>query len=219
MPVTSDRFPSSTALNSSVDNPDNVFASDDIRATFNQLNDSAEWRGIAPFSIDSGMRIDGIEVVVECHYTGAGINRQMQVRVMNHADVGGSSTTKGQDVSSQNVDAEQTYGSSTDLWGLAIDPAYFDNSNLGVRISFTGFSVATVEIDSIKMRVYYSPIATDDRSARVKGSITVDAQRTGYIWAGYEHTHQESFDNTDNKDAGACQNVNWDTNGELKLQS
>jgi hypothetical protein len=51
------------------------------------------------------------------------------------------------------------YGSSSDLWGLTLTPADVNGATFGVVVSATSTTPASARLDSVKITVYYQPLA------------------------------------------------------------
>jgi hypothetical protein len=112
------------------------------------------------FSIPSDATINGITMEVERKYSGPNAGVDSVVRIIkggvvsgnNKANTGTAWTTS---------DVVVTYGSASDLWGLALTPADVNASNFGLAFvadTFAGLS-GTANIDYIRITVTYTPAA------------------------------------------------------------
>lgn len=181
--VTGFRNPTNTPLNSGVVNPDNGWADDAAYATFDNVTDDVRYNTFGNFSIPGGASVLGVEVVLNIKYTGAGINRNVQVRYTVN---GGTnfSNAKATDVTSTS-DQDLTFGGDGDTWGLSSlnDTHFNNNTNFHVEVSLTSLSVTSIDLDAVSVRIYYdiSHTSTFTADAIVKTIVTKTFTADGVI--------------------------------------
>lgn len=156
MPVTSYRSPTATDISSGVTTPDNAHAEDDAYAVFTAINQFAQYSTWGDFSIPAGNTIQGIELRVRGKNTGAGVNHQLWAELSVNS---GSTVSDPKTIDfDSTTEVEVTVGGASDLWGLAT-PALTDfdgtTSNVDITLTVTSFSVTSIDVDSIALRVYY----------------------------------------------------------------
>lgn len=111
------------------------------------------------FSIPPTATIDGVEVSIERKKTGSGsatINDNL-IKLVKNGTVSGNSKSTG--ATWPTSDTTATFGSSSDLWGNTLTPSDINNSNFGVAIAVSCFSVkfpATANIDHVTITVTYT---------------------------------------------------------------
>jgi len=145
-----------TATSSSVSmtDPDNGWTDNGAYAVFNALNDAVTYRIEADFGIPTNAVISGVEIKLNIKYTGAGLNREAGVKFTKNGGTNWSSQKTAE--ISDTTDYDETFGSSSDIWGRTWTPADFNNNvNLLVNISLNSFSVTSIDLDAVSMRVYY----------------------------------------------------------------
>lgn len=159
MPFTAWLRPTTNPAGSGVTSPTNVYSSDNLRATFGDLNDTADYGSFGNFAIPAGSTIHGIVCEVEGKLTGVGINHLVGIKMY----LGGAfqSTGFSFDPTSTVVDEIQTFGSSSAKWnGTPVDTDFADGT-FQVRLTCDSLSASTlVEIDSFRVQVYYAPTIT-----------------------------------------------------------
>lgn len=188
MPVTSYRSPTATDISSGVTNPDNAHAEDDAYAVFTNINQFAQYSTWGDFSIPGGNSITGFELRVRGKHTGAGVNHALWAELSYNS---GSTVSDPKDIDFNNTsEVEVVVGGDGDLWGLAT-PALTDfdgtTSNVDVTLTVVSFSVTSIDVDSIALRVYYDIIVntftkTFTADAIVKTINTKTFTADGYIF-------------------------------------
>jgi hypothetical protein len=179
-------------------NPSNAISSDNSRASsaalLSLLSGQTEYLQATHFgfSIPSTAIICGIEVQVEKSAAGIGNIFGIEVSyatdhvvrlVRNGAVAGNNKASPAHWTSSE---AWHTYGSNTDLWGVAWTTADINASNFGIAFaaSVTGVAslIPNVLIDNIRLTVYYyesllslTTNHTPKKSTVKTGSTTVKA--------------------------------------------
>lgn len=186
MAVTAFRFPTATPVNSGVVNPDNAWADDGVYATIDGLTDTVRYGTFGDFSIPAGAQILGVEFVVNGKYTGAGVNRTLGIR---WTVSGGAPWSNTKTLSVPNTtDSDMTFGGATDMWGITtiLTDANFDNiTNFQVELSMLDFSVTSVDIDSVKVRLYYDDSVIELEGFRFRDD---DGNETAASWLAAQDT-------------------------------
>jgi len=143
--------PNQTVASSSVGDPDNGWASDDHRATFNNPNDTAEY-GFPDLGIPPGATIDGIEVTIEGYHTN---NKNLTVALWN-ASNGNAYTSNTQTTAFPSAsDTTQTLGGTTSKWGKTWTVADFADATFRIRVESTGGSGDAL-LDQVQVKVCYT---------------------------------------------------------------
>lgn len=150
-------------------NPTNAQLSDDSYVTavlaLGQTSQYLKATGFN-FTIPLDATITGITVEVERSSTALSALSDSSVRLVNGGTVSGDNKAAGG--TWPTVDTYQSYGSSTDLWGLTLTPADVNASNFGVVFSAAAALAATLQIDHVRLTVHYlgSNRATQSRYVR-----------------------------------------------------
>ena len=147
--------PATTKAENSVGNQDNVFASDNLRATW---NDSDDWADYGDFNINIpvGSVIYGIEVRAE-GYRSASDDRNMDVLLS--FDNGSNYISSQQlpiNVYSSGTENYFSAGSNVDTWGHSWSLTELNNTNFRVRLDATGGG-GTLLMDHLQINVHYGP--------------------------------------------------------------
>lgn len=164
--------PNSAGAGASVDsgggswlNPGRVVASDNSKATLTIANGDPPTDYIAAttfgFSIPVGATITGVVVEVEAMrqaIAGAGSAYDAMFLTLNGTAITGAGAGSGGG-SLGTSDAYETFGSSTDLWGVALTRAQVEASTFGCMFTFreTGTATHVISVDHVRMTVYYTP--------------------------------------------------------------
>jgi len=145
-------------------NPTNIYTSNNVYASAGlQQGECSYWLRATNFgfSIPAGSIIDGI--VVEIERVANRINiRDNSVKIVKAGSEQGTDKAVAGDWPT--TDAYQTYGGSTDKWGLTWTPAQINASNFGVSISaeyYGTFFLGTAYVDHIRITVYYTEPSTN----------------------------------------------------------
>jgi hypothetical protein len=147
--------PATTKAENNVGNQDNVFTSNNSRATWNDSDDWADY-GDFNISIPVGSVIYGIEVRAE-GYRSASNDRNMDVLLS--FDNGSNYTSSQQlpiNVYSSGTENYFIVGSNIDNWGHSLTETELNNTNFRVRLDATGGG-GTLYIDHLQINVYYGP--------------------------------------------------------------
>jgi len=137
----------------SITTPENSVAQDNAYAVYNDSNSYLQVDTFG-FSIPSNAIITGIEVEVQAKATTP--SGFPQVDISLSSDDGDSTTAE---VSTDTLTAsEQTFyvGGMGSLWGRSWTPDDFDDGNFAVEIGCFLASAVSVDVDGIRVRVYYS---------------------------------------------------------------
>jgi hypothetical protein len=153
------------------DNADNIFSSNNSRATSTGLvslfNGETEYLQATNFgfSIPSAAIICGIVVEVEKSATGIGTVlgvglsyvSDYSVRLLRNGAVAGNNKASAAHWTSS--ESYHTYGGNADIWGVAWTPADINASDFGIafsaNISGLAMLIPNVRIDHIRITVYY----------------------------------------------------------------
>jgi hypothetical protein len=158
MPDTGFNSPSANENNSGVVFPQNMYASDNSRADFDE--DSGDNVTLYTFgiSIPAGSQIDGIEVTVEAilFFHNPSYDAKAQITPLYN---GRASSASSQLTGNFNDSTEVTLtvGGSSDLWGRTWTVGDFSNTNFGINIEeacsvFQG----ELQVDHVAVKVYYT---------------------------------------------------------------
>ena len=154
--------------------PEDAYSSNNIRASEVTNYQDQDWYGF-DFNIPAEATIEGILVSIE-----ASTSLQFQstgCRIRLSWNGGGTYWTSYKSQSwSSTTDSYRTVGASWDTWGRSWSPSDFSNSNFRVRLEKTGSSSATLNVDHIRIRVYYS-LPTDTAVIDLDGisQISIDS--------------------------------------------
>lgn len=182
-------------------NPTNVFASDNARATAAIRNVATGTKALVVngfdfSSIPSGATITGIVVEIErsCSST-SGSPHDGVVRMTKDG-----STLIGTDKASATTwpttDAYGTYGTSSDLWGTTWTDTEIKASTFGISIQATGSGgkwSTTVQIDHVRITVYYTAGAP---VLAVTGTADNGTYDLGTVSVSATNSHQFTLTNT-----------------------
>lgn len=142
--------------------PSNIQTSNDVKSLSTLLNAARTSRLIQAtgfnFAIPVGYFIRGILLEVEkrIFIQGAGSSAiDLNVRLLGGS---GTSSDYATATSWPATDAYVSYGGSTDLWGLPWTVAEINASTFGCEVSvqLTGSNTTAVQIDHVRLTVYYS---------------------------------------------------------------
>ena len=120
------------------------------------------------FSIPSGAKINGIELIVEGHSMGDGFVAGQLVKLIdNSGDVIGNNqalhalpTEADWPKDTSSTDFTWRYGSSDDTWGVYLSDQFINNPDFGYALQVRNKlnKPVSVFIDHIEMVVYYTPL-------------------------------------------------------------
>jgi hypothetical protein len=111
-------------------------------------------------AIPDGATIDGVEVIINARYGTAVVNISLaQLLNTSRAKVGDNKYSSPQALTTSA--AGYTVGGAADKWGNALTPAWVKDADFGVALGFTaggsGNSNNKVYVDSVTMKVWYTP--------------------------------------------------------------
>lgn len=169
MANTDAKAPGTTGTNSSVgsvnwSNTDNVMVEDGSRAQANLVNNISYYLTATnfAFSLPAGAEITGIKLeVLSRGQQNVGDVLDYSMKLIKGGTISGDNKATG---ASLPLDyAFQTYGGSSDLWGITLTKDDIEASNFGVAISYcstvAGFQ-RQPQVDFLRVTVYYSvPVA------------------------------------------------------------
>ena len=187
---------SSYGTNNSWSNTSNASSSDDSYATVS-VNDgeSSEYLTITNFGfgIPSGATIDGIEVFIEKHGQSSKI-KDASVKLIQGGVISGTDHVLSPSWGSS--DFTDTYGTSTDLWGLTLTDVDINASDFGVAFaiekSSNGGGNKTASIDDIIITVNYT-IATLPIQLTSFTATPVDNKKIKLEWATGSEKNSGNF--------------------------
>jgi hypothetical protein len=145
-------------------NPSNAQTQNDQYATANltQSNRTSHYLKVTDFgfSIASNATIQGIVVEVDRYGSGSKVKVfDNSIRLVKGGVISGNDKSTGLQWPNSDTDTYQSYGSSSDLWGLNWTPADINSSNFGVVISAIkddSKDGRTAKVDHIRITVYYA---------------------------------------------------------------
>ncbi len=173
-----------TMGNVSWSNPSNAQTSNNVRATaaFTVGGDTSNYLKATGFgfSIPTDATINGIKVEVERSISVQAFNTvtDNSVKIVQAGTIGGNEKANGS--SWTTTDTYDTYGGTTDLWGLTWTAAAINASNFGAVISATAVEISdttNAQIDHIRITVSYT--AANDWYIE-KRSVSTGALDTGF---------------------------------------
>lgn len=156
-------------------NPTNAQLSDDAYVTavlaLGQVSQYLKATNFS-FTIPLDATITGITVEVERSATALSAVSDSSVRLVKGGVVSGDNKAAGG--TWPTVDAYQSYGGATDLWGLALTPQDVNAATFGVVLNASAALAATLQIDHVRITVHYvgSNRTTQDRWPRTQMSIS-----------------------------------------------
>ena len=156
--------------------PENVTSSDDLKAAVrvNDFNISHYIKATDfGFSIPSDAIIEGVVVEIERRVSSnrsGSIVRDASVKLVKGGVISGEDRATG--ISYINKDINESHGSPSDLWGLALSPADINNEDFGASVAVTKSNSNGTDrearIDNIRLIIYYNvtqgPNATEFNS-------------------------------------------------------
>ncbi|MEI7422898.1 MAG: tandem-95 repeat protein, partial [Prolixibacteraceae bacterium] len=180
----------SSGSNYSWSNPNNAKANEPNSWTTQTITgkSSPAYLNLTKFftTIPTNSTINGIEVIVDRHYTTTG-NRTIRDKYI-YLIKAGTAVGNNKALSSTNWpltnDATVTYGSPTDLWGSTWLPSDINATDFGVaiRTQRSGSSGdPTAYVDYATIKVYYSSSYCDDASGQIF-SVSGYTNATTYTW-------------------------------------
>ena len=154
--------PTTTGLDyNSWNNPTGAYNNDGNRTSELSNYQFQDW-GNFGFSIPVNATIEGIQASIEGSTSSFTYPVTARVRISYNGGTGFYAPSYREISFSSTSDSYKTAGSSTDTWGRSWSPSEFSNSNFMILIEKRGSSSATLRVDHIQVRVYYSiPILTD----------------------------------------------------------
>lgn len=154
-------------------NPGNIRVDDGVSATclVTAFNTSAQLLASNfGFAIPLTATITGVLVEIKRAQTaGAGSLIDQLVRLTKAGVAGGTNHAAG---AWPGALTYQSYGGSTDLWGLTLAPADINNSGFGVQLTAdeTGGASATAAVDAIRVTIYYKQVGGSGVSDLLQGT-------------------------------------------------
>ena len=109
------------------------------------------------FNIASGATINGITVAWERSATIMGTISDNRVRIVKGGTIG--ATDKSAAGTWGTVDAYQSYGSTSDLWGESWTPADINGTTFGAAMAATSSGASSATVDHVRITVQYTDAA------------------------------------------------------------
>jgi hypothetical protein len=151
-------------------NVNNVFVSDDNRASYNKS--FQEILSATSFSfLEVAGIVDGIKVEIEGYGTGANppIGDQIDLALTKDgSSVAGAWKTAVTLPNGAGNEAYVARGGAEDLWGTTWTPSEVKSSSFGVLIRDTDFSASPLYIDHIRVTVYFTTANNTRRRAVIQ---------------------------------------------------
>jgi len=142
-------------------NPDEAKTSDNTYSSFRGLGESYYLKATNfGFAIPAGATIDGIEVHIERFATAADSVEDLLVKIVK-ADGNYGAENKALGGWWSIVESYFAYGGVADLWSEVWTPANINHVNFGVGLQASAANLIFGRVDHIKIKVYYTPLATD----------------------------------------------------------
>ena len=166
------------AAGSNWTNPTNVFTSDNSYAVYNTTTQDDLRLTTFAASVPVGSTIAGVIVEIEGNGTSAtAADRQIQVGLTTDGTtlVGVRKTT----TLNQTTDTTLTLGSATDTWSATLTQANTTTSTFGVLIRDADTTGAALNLDLVRVRIYYTITSTLDGSAGYHYVYTYGNSTTG----------------------------------------
>lgn len=181
--------------NNSWSNPTNVTNSDDAYAVASvDDGESSDYLTVTNFgfAISSGVVIDGIEVTVEKKGQSSKIKDASVMLIVGGVITGDDKATTP---SWSGSDFHDTYGSSSDMWGLSLTDADINSSNFGIAFalakSSNGGGAKQGSVDNIQITIHYSsPLPIKLTSFKAN---TVDNKKIKLEWATASEKNNDYF--------------------------
>jgi hypothetical protein len=140
---------------------DNALEQDNEYATvlLQQSGNTSNYLKVTDFDFDipGTAMIEGIEVEVDRHEDQTPLRvSDHSIRLVKDGTIDGDNRSEG--ATWPDSDDYESYGNSTDLWGLSWDPDAINDAGFGVAISavLEGSSARIARVDHIRITVYYS---------------------------------------------------------------
>lgn len=137
-------------------NPGNAAVSDNAYVTatllLGQVSHYLKVTGFG-FTVPADATITGILVEIERSATVSVSITDSSVKLVKGGTIGG--TDKATGTNWPTSDAYASYGADGDLWGQTLTPVDVNASNFGVAIATTAVAGAGIQIDHIRITVYW----------------------------------------------------------------
>lgn len=137
--------------------PGNAILSDGVMATavllLGQISNYLKATNFG-FNVPLDATINGILVEVQQQTTLLAAMVDSSVKIVQGGTILGSE--KANSGNWPLLEAYQTYGGTTDLWGLLWSPSDINSSGFGIALSVSSLLAATADIDYIRATVYWT---------------------------------------------------------------
>lgn len=175
-------------------NPNNAFAEDGVFATVIAGFGLTQGYGGFGFSIPAGSIITGIEVVFKAKTSVVHGGYDVKVRIGKWP----SPQDTDNNINLTTSNAEYTLGGSSELFGITWTPADFADSLFFVAFECPSFDGSTLSLDSVKVKVHYTPNTTTAAFSNVDPSSgMLEPVLTNYASQGGDVTYTApSIDDT-----------------------
>lgn len=156
------KFPGSGADDATVGtiawtNPGNIVADDGASATAGTFSSSTHYaKGLGfGFAIPGGKTINGIKLEVKVGGDTTSGN-DSSVKLVKGSTISGSDRSAGAAIVN-GAAVYETFGGSSDLWGLAWTPADINSATFGAVYSASSAGIfTTISVDAMRITVYFS---------------------------------------------------------------
>ena len=136
-------------------NPTNAYTSNNIRASASGYNLRQDYYNFG-FNIPSDVNIEGIVVSIEGRATQTGESAQCSVEISGNGGTNYYAPYNNERTWWSTLDSYQSVGGPTEQWNKPGGwlPSDFSNANFRVRLTESGYH--PLEIDHVRVKVYYS---------------------------------------------------------------
>ncbi|MCX7779009.1 MAG: fibronectin type III domain-containing protein [Patescibacteria group bacterium] len=146
----------SAYINDGWSNPEDVYISDNQRASANNQNDVVQYYNFNIPAIPAGATINGIAVALEGYTTSL---RRAEISLSWNGGTNYTATKTTDLPVGENNEATRIFGGSTDTWGRTWSSNEFTNNNFRIKLDATavgGQGQPILYIDQLQVKVYYT---------------------------------------------------------------
>ena len=209
--------PSNTITQSGVTNANNGWTDNGAYATSNSSSAYVRYNGFS-FGLPASYIITGIEVVLNAKESATGDDWEFDVAVSNN---GGTSWSSLKTTSEPGTsDTDLNLGGSADVWGVSWTGVNMNSSfAIDVQWGSGATNAGNLSLDAVSVRLTYTELANtnDERNLKTNGISTSNSSRSSKQYGGFSNSISDSFDTTDNKDAGNT-TATWTGDGEVRIE-
>jgi len=150
-------IPNTYVDNNGVVNPGNAYTSNNQYATFDNGGDNVEYRLNNITQIGSGDTVNGIKVIIEGKQGSGSPMSYFQVSLYNKSSNSYTTSAVSSLFPPSPSEGNIILGGDTNLWGKSWVRSDFDGNNFRIKISRNNSGNSTLDIDQVKVEVYYTP--------------------------------------------------------------